>query len=109
MKKGHYCKNSLLEFLKNKIGIGGYWKKTNNLNIGTCSWKYDSWQGIIYPGRKPFNYLQEYSRQVFRFIQDQLVLIASWLRLDRYLRPAAAQLIFLFPRAIASSSETTSV
>lgn len=33
-----------------------------NLNIGTCSWKYDSWQGIIYPEKKPFNYLEEYSR-----------------------------------------------
>ena len=31
-------------------------------NIGTCSWKYDSWQGLIYPEEKPFNYLQEYSR-----------------------------------------------
>lgn len=31
------------------------------LNIGTCSWKYDSWQGLVYPGKKPFNYLKEYS------------------------------------------------
>jgi uncharacterized protein YecE (DUF72 family) len=32
------------------------------LNIGTCSWKYDSWQGLIYPDKKPFNYLKEYSK-----------------------------------------------
>jgi uncharacterized protein YecE (DUF72 family) len=31
-------------------------------NIGTCSWKYDSWQGLIYPEKKPFNYLEEYSK-----------------------------------------------
>lgn len=31
--------------------------------IGTCSWKYESWQGIIYTGKKPQNYLKEYSRQ----------------------------------------------
>jgi uncharacterized protein YecE (DUF72 family) len=32
------------------------------LRIGTCSWKYDSWKGIIYPDKKPLNYLQEYPR-----------------------------------------------
>jgi len=32
------------------------------LNIGTCSWKYDSWQELIYPEKKPFNYLKEYSK-----------------------------------------------
>jgi uncharacterized protein YecE (DUF72 family) len=32
------------------------------LRIGTCSWKYDSWKGIIYPDKKPLNYLQEYAR-----------------------------------------------
>lgn len=31
-------------------------------NIGTCSWKYDSWAGLIYPEKKPFNYLKEYSK-----------------------------------------------
>ncbi len=33
-----------------------------NLHIGTCSWKYDSWQGLIYPDDRSYNYLQEYSR-----------------------------------------------
>ncbi len=32
------------------------------LKIGTCSWKYDSWKGIIYPNDGEFNYLEEYSK-----------------------------------------------
>lgn len=32
------------------------------LKIGTCSWKYDSWKGIIYPAGGEFNYLEEYSK-----------------------------------------------
>jgi len=34
----------------------------DKLQIGTCSWKYDSWQGIVYPERGPFNHLEECSR-----------------------------------------------
>lgn len=34
---------------------------SNLLHIGTCSWKYDSWRGLIYP-EGPINYLEEYSR-----------------------------------------------
>lgn len=41
------------------------------LSIGTCSWKYDSWQGIIYPEAKPFNYLKEYSRHYQTVEVDQ--------------------------------------
>ena len=44
---------------------------TNSLTIGTCSWKYDSWQGLIYPERRPFNYLHEYSRQYRSVEVDQ--------------------------------------
>ena len=33
----------------------------SHLNIGTCSWKYDSWRGLIYPEQGPVNYLREYS------------------------------------------------
>jgi uncharacterized protein YecE (DUF72 family) len=29
--------------------------------IGTCSWKYSSWKGIIYPDEDNINYLKEYS------------------------------------------------
>ncbi len=32
------------------------------IRIGTCSWKYDSWKGIVYPDKDNFNYLEEYSR-----------------------------------------------
>jgi uncharacterized protein YecE (DUF72 family) len=34
----------------------------NELRIGTCSWKYDSWRGIVYPEEGAFNYLEEYGR-----------------------------------------------
>lgn len=34
----------------------------STLRIGTCSWKYDSWKGLIYPETEKFNYLQEYSK-----------------------------------------------
>lgn len=33
----------------------------NEYRIGTCSWKYDSWRGLIYPEQGPINYLREYS------------------------------------------------
>jgi uncharacterized protein YecE (DUF72 family) len=35
----------------------------STLNIGTCSWKYDSWQGLVYPEFGNFNYLEEYSKK----------------------------------------------
>lgn len=31
------------------------------IRMGTCSWKYDSWRGIVYPEQGKLNYLQEYS------------------------------------------------
>ncbi len=34
----------------------------SKLKIGTCSWKYDSWQGIIYSNDPGINYLKEYSK-----------------------------------------------
>lgn len=36
--------------------------KWENLHIGTCSWKYESWQGLVYSSGKPANYLQEYAK-----------------------------------------------
>jgi uncharacterized protein YecE (DUF72 family) len=41
------------------------------LHIGTCSWKYDSWRGLIYPQEKKINYLQEYSRHYRTVEVDQ--------------------------------------
>jgi uncharacterized protein YecE (DUF72 family) len=32
------------------------------VRIGTCSWKYDSWKGIIYSEKENINYLEEYSK-----------------------------------------------
>lgn len=31
------------------------------LRIGTCSWKYNSWRGLIYSHNNPINYLAEYT------------------------------------------------
>jgi len=33
------------------------------MRIGTCSWKYKSWQGLVYPEFGEFNYLEEYSKR----------------------------------------------
>lgn len=33
------------------------------IRFGTCSWKYDSWKGIVYSGTNSKNYLQEYSKK----------------------------------------------
>jgi uncharacterized protein YecE (DUF72 family) len=33
------------------------------IRIGTCSWKYDSWKGIVYSDSKSKNYLKEYSQK----------------------------------------------
>ena len=38
------------------------------LRIGTCSWKYDSWRGLIYTDDPEINYLKEYSR-VFNYVE----------------------------------------
>lgn len=42
-----------------------------NLHIGTCSWKYDSWRGIIYPVKGDINYLKEYSQHYNSVEVDQ--------------------------------------
>jgi uncharacterized protein YecE (DUF72 family) len=45
--------------------------KNDKIHIGTISWKYDSWQRIVYPESKPFNHLQEYSRHYRTVEVDQ--------------------------------------
>jgi len=35
--------------------------KMSQLRIGTCSWKYDSWKGLVYSDSSKPNYLKEYS------------------------------------------------
>ena len=33
------------------------------LRMGTCSWRYDSWQGLVYSAAKGIDYLKEYASQ----------------------------------------------
>jgi len=33
----------------------------SRLRVGTCSWKFDSWQGLLYSGRDKEQYLAEYA------------------------------------------------
>jgi uncharacterized protein YecE (DUF72 family) len=33
----------------------------DTLYLGTCSWKYPSWEGLVYSSREPGNYLAEYA------------------------------------------------
>ncbi|NWG27953.1 MAG: DUF72 domain-containing protein [Ignavibacteriaceae bacterium] len=41
------------------------------LRFGTCSWKYDSWKGIVYSETDPKNYLKEYSKKFDTVEVDQ--------------------------------------
>ena len=43
----------------------------DNLYLGTCSWKYPSWEGLVYSSREPVNYLAEYARQYSTVEVDQ--------------------------------------
>jgi uncharacterized protein YecE (DUF72 family) len=42
-----------------------------NIRIGTCSWKYESWKGILYPERGSFDFLIEYSKSLNTVEIDQ--------------------------------------
>ncbi|MDX9898125.1 MAG: DUF72 domain-containing protein [Spirochaetia bacterium] len=42
-----------------------------NLRIGTCSWKYPSWENLIYSSREPTNYLAEYAQKYSTVEVDQ--------------------------------------
>jgi hypothetical protein len=46
----------------------------HHLRIGTCSWKYDSWKGLVYdPDKKyrPDDYLADYARHFTTVEIDQ--------------------------------------
>ena len=43
---------------------------TPTLHLGTCSWKYDSWRGLVYSDQ-PANYLQEYAQRYDAVEVDQ--------------------------------------
>ena len=44
---------------------------TAELHIGTCSWKYPSWRGLVYSDAAPPNYLQEYAQRYETVEVDQ--------------------------------------
>jgi uncharacterized protein YecE (DUF72 family) len=48
------------------------------LRIGTCSWKFPSWEGLVYSERKGINYLLEYAQQYETVEIDQWF----WSRFD---------------------------
>jgi uncharacterized protein YecE (DUF72 family) len=39
--------------------------------VGTCSWKYPSWEGLVYSSREPSNYLAEYATKYGTVEVDQ--------------------------------------
>jgi len=41
------------------------------MRLGTCSWKYDSWKGIVYSSNNPKNFLKEYSKKFSTVEIDQ--------------------------------------
>lgn len=46
-------------------------KLPQNLKIGTCSWKYDSWTGLVYSDNVGKDYLSEYARKYSLVEVDQ--------------------------------------
>ncbi|HCY75431.1 MAG TPA: DUF72 domain-containing protein, partial [Ignavibacteriales bacterium] len=41
------------------------------IRIGTCSWKYDSWKGLVYPDKEKINFLSEYAKHFKTVEVDQ--------------------------------------
>jgi uncharacterized protein YecE (DUF72 family) len=41
------------------------------LRIGTCSWKYPSWVGLVYSAERGIDYLAEYARKYDTVEVDQ--------------------------------------
>lgn len=50
---------------------GFYMPFTNNIRIGTCSWKYDSWVGLLYSDLDKSRYLEQYSKHYNTVEVDQ--------------------------------------
>ena len=44
---------------------------TDLISIGTCSWKYESWEGLVYSGARSGNLLEQYSRHYTTVEVDQ--------------------------------------
>ena len=45
--------------------------RTDLIRIGTCSWKYDSWEGLVYSRQEGRNLLAQYSRRYATVEVDQ--------------------------------------
>jgi uncharacterized protein YecE (DUF72 family) len=60
----------MLPMLKDRLSRKSI-KSQKSIQIGTCSWKYDSWKGLVYSKEKPISYLQEYSRRYSTVEVDQ--------------------------------------
>ena len=43
----------------------------SKIRFGTCSWKYDSWEGLVYSGKEGRNLLAQYSRRYDTVEVDQ--------------------------------------
>ena len=43
----------------------------STLRLGSCSWKYPSWQGLVYSARRGIDYLAEYARRLRTVEIDQ--------------------------------------
>ncbi len=60
-------------FLRRKevllAGVTQHWPA--GLHVGTCSWKYDDWRGLLYSDAKKLNHLQEYARHLGSVEVDQ--------------------------------------
>jgi uncharacterized protein YecE (DUF72 family) len=55
-----------------KMDLPGEYR--THLRIGTCSWKYDSWKGLVYDENKRYrsdDYLQDYARRLSSVEVDQ--------------------------------------
>lgn len=46
-------------------------ERSGMLSIGTCSWKYRSWAGLVYSAETPENYLAEYAERYSSVEVDQ--------------------------------------
>ena len=42
-----------------------------SIKIGTCSWKYPTWKGLVYSAAKGINHLEEYGRRYETVEVDQ--------------------------------------
>src|SRR4030042_167497 len=84
------------------------------LKIGTCSWKYESWAGIVYSGSAGVNFLKDYSKDKSKplepnphFLSEDLFL--EFLRrlepMKSHLGPLMFQFEYLNRQKMASQAE----